>query len=101
MIAEFTIVPLGGEEHLSPAVAEILRIVDESGLPYELHAMGTIVEGDWEVVLALIRRCHHRMLESHPRVSTSIRIDDAPGREGRLRGKVEAVERIIGKRLGP
>jgi uncharacterized protein (TIGR00106 family) len=100
MIAEFTIVPLGDGEHLSPAVAEVLKIVDESGLPYELHAMGTIIEGDWGEVIALIGKCHHRVLEAHPRVSTSIRIDDHKGRRGRLHGKVEAVEHIVGRKLG-
>jgi uncharacterized protein (TIGR00106 family) len=100
MLAEFSIAPLsGGSEHLSECVAQMLRIVDESGLPYELHAMGTIVEGEWGEVMGVIEKCYRLMIERYPRVSVTIKIDDARGRTGRLRGKVESVERIIGKRL--
>jgi uncharacterized protein (TIGR00106 family) len=100
MLAEFSIAPLSSAEHLSAAVAESLKLIDESGLPYEFHSMGTIVEGEWDDVMALIGRCHAKMLESHPRVSTQIKIDDATGRTGRLHGKVEAVEKMLGKKLG-
>ena len=100
MLAEFSIAPLGAETHLSEAVAEILRIIDASGLPYEFHSMGTVVEGDWDDVMGLIGRCHKTMAAKYPRVSTAIKIDDSVGRAGRLRAKVESVERIIGKRLG-
>ncbi len=100
MLAEFSIAPLlGAEEHLSGPVAEMLKIVDASGLPYELHAMGTIVEGEWSEVMQVIERCYRYMIERYPRVSVTIKIDDARGRSGRLRGKVESVERLVGKPL--
>ena len=99
MLAEFSIAPLGAEEHLSGAVADMLRIVDASGLPYELHAMGTILEGEWSDVMSVIEKCYRLMIERYPRVSVTIRIDDARGRTGRLRGKVESVERRVGRRL--
>jgi uncharacterized protein YqgV (UPF0045/DUF77 family) len=38
MLAEFSIMPLGKSEHLGSHVAEVLKIVDESGLDYRLHA---------------------------------------------------------------
>ncbi|MGB9691808.1 MAG: MTH1187 family thiamine-binding protein [Candidatus Sumerlaeaceae bacterium] len=100
MLAEFSIAPLlGHEEHLSGPVAEMLKIVDESGLPYELHAMGTIIEGEWNEVMPVIEKCYRYMSERFPRVSVIIKIDDARGRTGRLRGKVESVERLVGKAL--
>lgn len=100
MLAEFSIAPLlGGSEHLSEAVAEMLKIVDASGLPYELHAMGTIVEGEWNDVMSVIEKCYRFMIDRYPRVSVTIKIDDARGRTGRLRGKVESVERLVGKPL--
>jgi uncharacterized protein (TIGR00106 family) len=99
MLAEFSIAPLGAGEHLSEAVAEMLKIVDASGLPYELHAMGTILEGEWGEVMGVIERCYRTMMERYPRVTVTIKIDDARGRTGRLRGKVESVERLVGKSL--
>jgi uncharacterized protein (TIGR00106 family) len=99
MLAEFSVAPMGAGTHLSEVVAEMLRIVDASGLPYELHAMGTIVEGEWDEVMALIGRCHAKALEHGERVGTAIKIDDARGRTGRLTGKVESVERLVGRKL--
>lgn len=99
MLAEFSIVPLGEQGHFSKVVSEVLRLVDESGLPYELHAMGTLVEGDWDEVMGLIGRCHAHVRQHYPRVSTSIKIDDAVGKTGRLQGKVASVEALMGKRL--
>lgn len=99
MLAEFTIVPLDKGVHLSKYVAGIVEIVDKSGLDYKLTAMGTIVEGNWDEVMGLIRRCHERMAESSERVETLIRIDDHRGKTGRLTGKVESVEKVLSKQL--
>lgn len=99
MLAEFTITPGGRSEHYSQAIADILRIVDGSGLPYELHAMGTIIEGDWDDVMAVIHKCHEAMLRASPRVALSIRIDDYPGRAGMLESKVAKVEAMLGHKL--
>ena len=99
MLAEFSVAPMDGGTHLSEVVAEMLRIVDASGLPYELHSMGTIVEGEWNEVMTLIGQCHEAALQHGTRVSTAIKIDHARGRTGRLKGKVDAVERLVGKRL--
>jgi uncharacterized protein (TIGR00106 family) len=99
MLAEFSIVPLGKSEHLADYVAEVLKIVDGSGLDYRLHAMGTEVEGSWDEVMALIRRCHERMAEMSDRVYTQIKIDDFKGQKGMLTTKVGAVESRVGKKL--
>lgn len=80
-------------------VAEALRIVDDSGLPYELGAMQTTIEGDPDRVMDVILRCHRRLLELAPRVLTSIVIDERRGATGRLEGKVRDVEEILGKPL--
>ncbi|MCP5005178.1 MAG: thiamine-binding protein, partial [Planctomycetes bacterium] len=45
MVVNFSIVPIGKGSSLSTQIAEVLKIVDESGLNYKLHAMGTILEG--------------------------------------------------------
>jgi uncharacterized protein (TIGR00106 family) len=99
MLAEFSIAPMGAGGSLTPVVAEMLKEIDASGLPYEFHSMGTVVEGSWDEVMALIGRCHAIALRFGPRVSTYVKIDDYPGRENRLRGKVESVEEAVGKRL--
>ena len=102
MLASFAVVPLGtqGGVGVKKLVAEILDIVDRSGLPYKVGAMTTTIEGDAEPVMEVIMHCHRRMLELAPRVLTSITIDDRKGATGRLEGKVKDVEEVLGKKLG-
>lgn len=99
MVVEFSIVPIGKGEELAGLVAKILDIVDKCGLPYQLTAMGTIVEGEWDDVFALIRECHRKMRQESGRVYTHITIDDRERAGERLRGKVEDVEKTLGRRL--
>ncbi len=99
MIANFSVVPIGEGNSLSTQVAEVLKVVDESGINYKLHSMGTILEGDWDEILKLIKKCHERTLEDSDRVLTTITIDDRKGKSGRIVGKVQSVERKLGKEL--
>ena len=92
IVCEFSIVPIGAGESLSAYVARCERIVRESGLPHRLTAMGTIIEGEWDDVLDVIRRCHMAVRADNRRVSTLIRIDDREGPRGRLEQKVRSVE---------
>ena len=59
--------------------------------------MGTLIEGEWDAVLGLIRECHLRMRRDFPRVLTRVSIDDREGAERRLEGKVRDVEKILGR----
>jgi len=99
MIVEFSITPLGKGESLSEDVARILDLVDRSGLDYRLTPMGTIVEGEWDEVMALIKECHHLMLERAPRVATWIHIDDRKSHTDQIQHKVKAVEERLKREL--
>ncbi|MCP4266443.1 MAG: MTH1187 family thiamine-binding protein [Candidatus Brocadiaceae bacterium] len=99
MIVNFTIVPIGRESSLSAQVAEILKIVSESGIDYKLHSMGTILEGEWDNIMKLIKKCHKKILKDSDRVLTTITIDDHKGRSCRIAGKVKSVERKLVKKL--
>ncbi len=99
MIANFSVVPIGKGNSLSTQVAEVLKIVDESGINYKLHSMGTVLEGDWDGILKLIKKCHKKILKNSDRVLTTITIDDRKGKSGRIVGKVQSVERKLGREL--
>jgi len=92
MIVEFSIVPIGRGESLIEPVARILDLVDKSGLPYQLTAMGTIVEGEWDEVIGLVRRCHESMRGQASRVYTHITIDDRRDKKVALGDKTASVE---------
>ena len=59
MIVAFSISPTASDDSgsVSEAVAEAIRVVRDSGLPYETNAMFTNVEGDWDEVMALLKAC--------------------------------------------
>jgi len=94
MLVEFSMVPLGTEAAgLGKYVAGLMDILDQSGLAYQLGPMGTVVEGDWDEVMSVIRDCQERMRAHTGRVVTRILIDDREGATGRITGKVESVLR--------
>ncbi len=99
MLAEFSIVPLGAGNSISSQVARVLKIVDASGLPYKINPMGTIVEGNWDDVMELIKKCHDAILKTESRLITTISIDDRKGKSDRIDKKVESIEKKLGKLL--
>jgi uncharacterized protein (TIGR00106 family) len=88
-----TITPLGtGTPSVSRYVAGCERILRDSGLKHELTAMGTIIEGDLDAVLSVIRRMHESpFAEGAARVSTFIKIDDRRDKEHTIAGKMKSV----------
>jgi len=84
-------------ESVSAAVAECVALIDASGLDYEVHSMGTIVEGELPEVLGLMQRCIERLATKSRRVSCSAKMDYRPGYSGRLRSKVASVEAKLGR----
>lgn len=99
MLAEFSVVPIGKGESVSQYVAECLKIVEASGLPYRINPMGTVVEGDYDAVMSVVRACHMRVMELCPRAITSVKMDDRKDVSGMIDKKVESVERRLGRQL--
>lgn len=99
VLLEMSIVPFGKGESVSEYVAQCVDLVDQSGLDYRLHAMGTVVEGELPEVLALMQRCIEKMAEHSDRVSCSAKLDYRKGSQGRLSGKVDSVEQKLGRQI--
>jgi uncharacterized protein (TIGR00106 family) len=90
-LMEFSLIPLDKGDSYSTYVAETLELVDASGLDYVLTPMGTVVEGDFDALQALLAQCFHALEASSGRVSLSVKYDHRAGRSGRLKGKVQSV----------
>ena len=97
VLLEFSMYPLGRGESLSSYVARSLEIIDNSGLEYRCHAMGTIIEGEYDQVMDVVRKCFERMSEDCDRVECSIKFDFRRDRSGMLEGKVASVEDKLGR----
>jgi len=97
VLLEMSIVPLGQGESVSQHVARCVDIVDRSGLEYELHAMGTIVEGELPEVLDLMRKCIEETAKYSNRVTCTAKIDYRQGVAGGMRSKIDSVEQKLGR----
>jgi len=99
MLIEFSVIPVGAGSSIGDQLAEILKMVDESGLPYKINPMGTVVEGEWDDLMNLVGKCHKTILKNSERVYTTMSIDDRKDKPNRLEEKVKSVEQRIGKTL--
>ena len=97
MLVAFSISPTAVDESgsVSQAVAAAVRVVSESGLPWELTSMFTTVEGEWDEVMDVVKRAVDVVAEVSPRVGLVLKADIRPGFEGQLTAKVERVTRLL------
>lgn len=99
MLLEFSMSPLGKGESVGKYVARSLDIIDKSGVAYRLNPMGTVLEGEWDQVFAVVRRCYQRMKKDCNRISCTIKVDYRKGHSGRLLTKVASVEKKLKRRI--
>ncbi|MHC4498904.1 MAG: MTH1187 family thiamine-binding protein [Planctomycetota bacterium] len=99
MLVDFSIMPVGKGESLSKHVAEAVKLIIDSGLPYKVGPMATSIEGNWDEVMDLIKKAKDKMLETCNRVIITIKIDERKDTRDRLTGKLESVERQLGRSL--
>jgi uncharacterized protein (TIGR00106 family) len=94
MIVAFSVSPSGGDEtgSVGAAVAEAIRVVRASGLPNETNAMFTNIEGEWDEVMAVVKRAVEAVAAAAPRVSLVLKADIRPGHTGALTAKVSRIE---------
>ena len=94
VIMEVSVVPLGtGSTGVSRYVACCLEMVRAAGVSHQLTPMGTILEGELDELLSLVRRMHEVPFgEGALRVVTTLKIDDRRDREASMAAKVRSVE---------
>jgi uncharacterized protein (TIGR00106 family) len=96
VLVAFSVTPLGGAgDSVGKAVAEAVRVVRESGLPNETTSMFTTVEGEWDEVMAVVKRATEAVQAAAPRVSLVLKADIRPGHTDQLHAKVQRMERFL------
>lgn len=75
VMIDICIVPLGVGVSVSEYVTACQRVLQNAGLNHKMHAYGTNVEGEWDEVMAAVKRCHEVVHEmGAPRITTSMRM---------------------------
>ncbi len=97
MIIELSIIPIGVGTSLSQYVAEVMRVIRESGLKYESHSMGTNIECGWDDIIPLVKKCHDVLNEKGvARISTTLRISDRTDKPYTMEGKMRSLDEKLG-----
>jgi uncharacterized protein (TIGR00106 family) len=92
VIVDLCVVPVGVDVSLSAYVAECQRVLEASGLSYEMHAYGTNIEGDWDDVFAVVRECHERVhAMGAPRITTTLKVGTRVDRPQTMADKLRSV----------
>ena len=100
MIFQLSIFPTDkGQAGVSADIAAVIDIIDRSGLPYKTNAMSTIIEGDWDEVMAVINKARLKLEETYSQLYIVISVDDREGAGNRLEGKVESLEAELGRKV--
>lgn len=93
---DLQILTVGVGNSLSSHIAACERVLTEAGLNPQLHAFGTDVEGEWEILVDAVRRCHevvHQM--GTPRVVTHLKLETRSNGNVELSQAVESVQRRL------
>ena len=92
VMIDLCVVPIGVGTSVSREVAECQLIIEAAGLASQLHPYGTVIEGDWDAVMAVVKRCHERLHElGVPRVFTTLKAGTRTDRVQHMQDKVDSV----------
>jgi uncharacterized protein (TIGR00106 family) len=97
-IVEVSVVPLGTKTpSVSLYVVRAAKVLErQKDMKYELTAMGTIIEGDLDRILAVVRKMHEAVFgEGVTRVLTTIKIDDRRDKPQTMKAKVDSVNKKL------
>ena len=98
VVVDLCVVPIGVGVSVSEYVAACERVIADAGLEHRLHAYGTNIEGDWDAVMGVVRRCHEVVHEmGAPRISTSMRLGTRVDRSQSMADKVLSVAEKLGE----
>ncbi len=97
VLVDVCVVPMGVGVSVSKYVVECEKIFAAAGLKHQMHAYGTNVEGDWDEVMAAVKKCHETVHEMGvPRIGSTIRLGTRVDREQSMQDKIDSVNSKMG-----
>ena len=98
MLVAFSVAPSGtgrSDGSVHDAVAAAVRVVRDSGLPSRTTSMFTEIEGEWDEVMAVVKRATEAVAPFGSRVSLVLKADIRPGWTGELDAKIDRLETAL------
>lgn len=95
MLFNLSMIPIGKDVCLSDYVAKAVSIIKKSGLEYEVNDFGTVIRGNWDKVMPIIRECREEILKESNRVYTTILIDERKDKDYKIGDKRKSVEKKL------
>lgn len=91
------IAPFGVGDELSEHVAEVVRVIRESGLPNKTSSMFTEIEGEWDEVMRVVKDATMVLAEKGIRTEVILKADVRPGFENMMERKLAVVDELLEK----
>lgn len=93
VMIDLCVVPVGVGVSVSEYVTACQRVLEDAGLEHQMHAYGTNIQGDWDEVMAAVKRCHEVVHEmGAPRITSSMRLGTRTDRDQSMQDKIDSVE---------
>lgn len=103
VLVEFSMFPTSADGRegasVSKQVSKIIDAIDKSGVPYQLTPMGTVIEASsMKEALSVIELAYEQVSDCE-RVYSSLKFDIRHNTENRLKTKISAVEKVLGRNV--
>ena len=86
------IAPFGIGDELSKEVAEVVKVIRESGLPNKTSSMFTEIEGEWDEVMKVVKDATFVLAQKGIRTEVVMKMDIRPGYENMMSEKLVRME---------
>jgi uncharacterized protein YqgV (UPF0045/DUF77 family) len=77
MLLELSVSLKGKHRQATNPAVDMNRIIDASGLHHETTSKGAVLEGNWEQLMAVAKRCHDEVLKKNDQFTTLMKAVDS------------------------
>ncbi|MBM4227982.1 MAG: MTH1187 family thiamine-binding protein [Gammaproteobacteria bacterium] len=93
VMIDLCVVPIGVGTSVSNEIAECQLLIRAAGLQSQMHPYGTVIEGEWDAVMACVKACHERLHAlGVPRVFTNLKLGTRTDKTQHMQDKIRSVE---------
>lgn len=96
-LVAIAIAPFGVGDELSKEVAEVVKVIRDSGLPNKTYSMFTEIEGEWDKVMKVVKNATFVLAEKGIRTEVIMKMDIRPGYNNMMTEKIDRMENQMQK----